>query len=94
MMGAFFDEHRDFSASVVTYDAEADVWEAAPRALWPPTPGLSSPCRCKAVAIDGGIMLFDCHGAFQYRNAAWSLVAEGREVAQVTSTVVGPVLLG
>ena len=74
------------TASVLTYDAEADTWATGP--------SLPSPCaNCRAATIDGGIHLNDARPqTFQYKNAAWSEVQEGVENMQ--SPVLGCVLLG
>ena len=56
------------SASVITYDAEADAWETGPP--------LPLPCDgCRATQVDGSIFLHHRDGLHQFREAAWSAVA-------------------
>ena len=58
------------SASVITYDTEADAWETAP-AL--PEPG----CDGCAATVDGHIFIVANHHRFEYRNPAWSQALGG-----------------
>ena len=71
------------TASVLTYDPEADAWGTAPP--------LPTPCSgCSATTMDGEIFLSsDC--SFQYKNAEWSEVSGG---IGVELAAVGCVLLG
>ena len=73
MMGGWVGGEWDPTASVITYDAEADEWEAAP-----PLPMASRDGT--AATIDGRILLFGAGvdstraTTIQYENAAWSVV--------------------
>ena len=76
------------SATVLTYDAEADTWEAGPP--------LPSPCsNCRAAATEDGIFLYGYGDgrarAFRYANAVWSAVAVGMDVVAPSC---GSLLLG
>ena len=52
------------SASVITYDAEADAWETAP--------SLPERCsHCQAFMFDGHISIVTNGRRFEYTNAAW-----------------------
>ena len=71
------------SASVLTYEPDADAWATAPSL---PSPTLYG----TATAIDGSIVLY-AGRVYQYKNAAWSAVPGG--VSRTASTC-GAVLLG
>ena len=76
------------SASVLTYGAEGDTWEAGPP--------LPSPCNtCRAAATEDGIFLYGYGDgrarAFRYANAVWSAVAVG---LNVVAPSCGSLLLG
>ena len=73
----------EMSASVLTYDPDADAWATAPSLRSPTLYGT-------ATAIDGGIVFCADH-VYQYKNAAWSAVPGG--VSRTASTC-GAVLLG
>ena len=72
------------SASVLVYDAEADTW-----ATGPPLPTALRSCR--AVTIDGGIVLIGPGSLLKYENAAWSVLAGGGHAVDVAC---GSVILG
>ena len=72
------------SASVFTYDAEADAWETAPP--------LPSPCsHFRAAAVDGCIYFHSPGGSFQFREGEWATTGGGDATAD---PVCGAVLLG
>ena len=75
---------KQVSASVITYDAEADAWETAPSL--PETSRDGS-----AFMFDGHISFVKSTSRFEYRNAAWSRVMGG---ASALNSVCGSVLLG
>ena len=81
LMGGRVDEEP--SASVLTYNAEADAWETGP-----PLPGPTA--GQTATAIDGRIHLA-AHSRTFVHDAAWSQVAGGHDSVLGTS---GGVLLG
>ena len=72
------------STSVITYTDEADTWETGP-----PLPSPQS--FCKAVAIQGRVVLYSEQAVFVYENAAWSQLAVERPAV---SPSCGAVLLG
>ena len=74
------------STSVITYDAETDTW-----ATGPPLPGACGGCTATINGADGGILLFQSNSS-QYRNAAWSEVAQ--PFGMPRATACGSVLLG
>ena len=74
------------STSVITYDAETDTW-----ATGPPLPEACVGCAATINGADGGILLFQSN-SFQYRNAAWSEVAQPPGMPRATAC--GSVLLG
>ena len=71
MMGGFVGEDNQESASVITYDAEADAWHTAP--------SLPLPCRtssCRASSIDQGILFPHVGGVLRYdQTHGWQSVA-------------------
>ena len=71
------------SASVLTYEPDADAWATAPSLPLPTLYGT-------ATAIDGGIV-FCADLVYQYKNAAWSAVPGGMSI--IASTC-GTALLG
>ena len=76
------------TASVITYDAEADAWGTGP-----PLPRACS--VCKAATSDcatGNPLVHSSHGCFEYTGAAWSVATGPPRVANVP--VCGSVLLG
>ena len=58
----------EISASVLTYDPDADAWATAP-----PLPGVPS-AYGTATAIDGSVVLY-AGRVYQYRNGGWQDIA-------------------
>ena len=73
VMGGYVGEREEPSASVITYNAEADAWESD---AVPPLPIACN--RCSAAAMDSGIFVVHNAGHFRYMNAEWSLVVGER----------------
>ena len=89
VMGGKVGEEQELSASVITYDTEADAWGTAPP--------LPHPCMAgRATTIAGVIFLYNGSGGrVQYRragrNAEWKTVPGGRAHSYAA---FGSVLLG
>ena len=86
VMGGRVGEGQEPTSSVLTYDADANLWTTGPP--------LPQGCWGRTATIDGadgGILLFHSN-SFQYRNAAWSRVAQPPGMPRATAC--GSVLLG
>ena len=74
------------TASVIIYDAEADTWRTGP-----PLPSASRHCSATTTTGNGAIVLHGNDSRFEYKDAAWSVVADG---GCALSSACGSVLLG
>ena len=88
VIGGVVGERMGSSASVLTYNADADAWETAP-----PLP--SPQCVFAAATTDGRLLLCGETALYEFKDAAWSVVDRYEERIHASHKTAGrSVLLG
>ena len=87
VIGGVVGERMGSSASVLTYNADADAWETAPP--------LPSPRVFAAATTDGRLLVYGQTALYEFKDAAWSVVDRYEERIHASGgTADRSVLLG